>query len=229
MSENIIIVDKYEKMDKIVTWYDNNKDRFKNEQFKLPFSHAAILWEYENLKFHYSETSEGIINCKLYATINDKNTLIATLIYDYINNNMKDLKINAEGENKILLAHTLAVDNTIGKVIHKFLSLMYYAVYYHENIEISRRISKNKSIISKKKKKNNSSRKLIRKVYVIKEVSSEISNVYEDDKRKRKYTKPNTEVFVRGYYRKTSHGTVWVKPYVKYKGKESDKNNKYIV
>lgn len=229
MSENIIIVDKYEKMDKIVKWYDNNKDCFKNEQFKLPFNHAIILWEYESLKFNYSEISEGIINCKLYATINDKNTLIATLIYDYINNNIKDLKINADGENKVLLAHTLAVDNTIGKVIHKFLSLMYYAVYYYDNIEISRRISKSKSIISKKKKKNNSSRRLIRKVYIVKEEYSEIPNVYKDDKRKRKYTKPDTEVFVRGYYRRTSHGTIWVKPYVKYRGKNNSEDNKYIV
>ena len=55
---NKIIIDTNEKVEKIIDWYEQNKDWLDAEEFRIPIPSALIELPEEDIKFYYE--SEGV-------------------------------------------------------------------------------------------------------------------------------------------------------------------------
>ena len=55
---NKIIIDTNEKVEKIIDWYEQNKDWLDAEEFRIPIPSALVELPEEDIKFYYE--SEGV-------------------------------------------------------------------------------------------------------------------------------------------------------------------------
>lgn len=112
----------------------------------------------------------------------------------------------------------LRYDKTPEKEALKYHALMLFMTYYREVVEVEQRVEHRPAKVKKKGRKVRRVQPLIRRFYTLAEFDADA--LPKPEQAKRKYTKPEHEVNVRGHLRRYKSGkTVWVKPSVRYKGK----------
>ena len=111
----------------------------------------------------------------------------------------------------------LQYDNTAEKEALKYHALMMFMKYYREEIKVERH-KEHRPAKHKKKRKTRQTLPLVRRVYTVAEFDKD--ELEKPEQAKRKYTKPEHEVSVRGHLRRYKSGkVVWIRPSVRYKGK----------
>lgn len=217
---NKIIVDTIEKTEKIIEWYQQNKDWLDAEEFRIPIPSALVDLSEEDIKFYYEQ--EGVfVRLHLYMggvyvcnyRYNPKTQEIESIVFP----------VGLSKEKRKAVRMVLAADRTPYKEALKFHSLMCFATHYRNCIETKEQ---------KEKHISHKQRKSLRRSGG----ATPLITTYRIDSRpipaygtKRHYTKPTEQVSVRGFYRTTKTGKrVWVRPFTKYNG-NSGNNKTYKV
>lgn len=217
---NKIIVDTIEKTEKIIEWYQQNKDWLDAEEFRIPIPSALVELPEEDIKFYYEQ--EGVfVRMHLYMG----GVYVCNYRYDPKTQEIENIVFPAglSKEKRKVARMVLAADRTPYKEALKFHSLMCFATHYRNCIETKEQKEK---YISHKQRKN------LRRSGG----ATPLITTYRIDSRpiptdgaKRHYTKPTEQVSVRGFYRTTKTGKrVWVRPFTKYNG-NSGNNKTYKV
>lgn len=213
---NKIIVDTIEKTEKIIEWYQQNKDWLDAEEFRIPIPSALVELPEEDIKFYYEQ--EGVfVRMHLYMG----GVYVCNYRYDPKTQEIENIVFPAglSKEKRKVARMVLAADRTPYKEALKFHSLMCFATHYRNCIETKEQ---------KEKRISHKQRKSLRRSGG----ATPLITTYRIDSRpiladgtKRHYTKPTEQVSVRGFYRTTKTGKrVWVRPFTKYNGKSG--NNK---
>lgn len=212
-----IIVKTNADMQRVIDW----AARLEGVPVKLAFPEAEIEFEEELISLKFRDEGESVLwfECSMggHKVVEWRNN---TETWDIL-----DLKIAAEGERKAMMAMVLMNDDTVGKCVRKFRSLMLFAAYYSEEVQRTKVVER-KSIGGKNRKSGKRSNKrmlTVRRYTIGEEILSELPAP------KRKYEKHTESFGVRGHYRTYKNGkVVWVRPYTKGElSKRSDKE--YIV
>lgn len=214
---NKIIVDTIGKTEKIIEWYQQNKDWLDAEEFRIPIPSALVELPEEDIKFYYEQ--EGVfVRLHLYMG----GVYVCNYRYDPKTQEIENIVFPAglSKEKRKVARMVLAADRTPYKEALKFHSLMCFATHYRNCIETTEQ---------KEKRISHKHRKSLRRSGG----TTPLITTYRIDNRpipahpgaKRQYTKPTEQVSVRGFYRTTKTGKrVWVRPFTKYNGKSG--NNK---
>lgn len=214
---NKIIVDTIGKTEKIIEWYQQNKDWLDAEEFHIPIPSALVELPEEDIKFYYEQ--EGVfVRLHLYMG----GVYVCNYRYDPKTQEIENIVFPAglSKEKRKVARMVLAADRTPYKEALKFHSLMCFATHYRNCIETTEQ---------KEKRISHKHRKSLRRSGG----TTPLITTYRIDNRpipahpgaKRQYTKPTEQVSVRGFYRTTKTGKrVWVRPFTKYNGKSG--NNK---
>ena len=217
---NKIIVDTIRKTEKIIEWYQQNKDWLDAEEFRIPIPSALVELPEEDIKFYYEQ--EGVfVRLHLYMG----GVYVCNYRYDPKTQEIENIVFPARlsKEKRKVARMVLAADRTPYKEALKFHSLMCFATHYRNCIETTEQ--KEKRISHKHRKRSRRSG-----------CATPLITTYHIDSRpipadctKRHYTKPTEQVSVRGFYRTTKTGKrVWVRPFTKYNG-NSGNNKTYKV
>ncbi len=217
---NKIIVDTIRKTEKIIEWYQQNKDWLDAEEFRIPIPSALVELPEEDIKFYYEQ--EGVfVRLHLYMG----GVYVCNYRYDPKTQEIENIVFPAglSKEKRKVARMVLAADRTPYKEALKFHSLMCFATHYRNCIETTEQ---------KEKRISHKHRKRLRRSGC----ATPLITTYHIDSRpipadctKRHYTKPTEQVSVRGFYRTTKTGKrVWVRPFTKYNG-NSGNNKTYKV
>lgn len=217
---NKIIVDTIGKTEKIIEWYQQNKDWLDAEEFRIPIPSALVELPEEDIKFYYEQ--EGVfVRLHLYMG----GVYVCNYRYDPKTQEIENIVFPAglSKEKRKVARMVLAADRTPYKEALKFQSLMCFATHYRNCIETTEQ--KEKRISHKHQKRLRRSGGATPLITTYRIDSSSIPA----DCTKRHYTKPTEQVSVRGFYRTTKTGKrVWVRPFTKYNG-NSGNNKTYKV
>lgn len=217
---NKIIVDTIGKTEKIIEWYQQNKDWLDAEEFRIPIPSALVELPEEDIKFYYEQ--EGVfVRLHLYMG----GVYVCNYRYDPKTQEIENIVFPAglSKEKRKVARMVLAADRTPYKEALKFHSLMCFATHYRNCIETTEQ--KKKRISHKHQKRlcrSGGATPLITTYHID-------SRPIPADGTKRHYAKPTEQVSVRGFYRTTKTGKrVWVRPFTKYNG-NSGNNKTYKV
>lgn len=221
-----IIIGTKDKMEHIVSWYARAERKLNKYDFKMPFDEGVIEFTELSMCLYFKKMSESEIRLCLHLDKNRKDRLYA-LTYDP--------KIDTYSVDDKLCDHTLAMmfevilngsENSIPMCFKAVMSAM---VYHKEDIvpKMVRQPVKRRSQ-GKSKKKSHSVKMTTKRIYVLTDIQTKEST--GADAEKRAYTKPNTEVHVRGHWRTYKSGKrIWIEPFDKYKGKKKKDRNDYVL
>lgn len=217
-----IIVKSNERMQMVIDWFYENKEWLDREKFRAPMESGVIELQGEMLEFTF-ENKNGIVEITIYPTLHPN--IPASIVFDYdpaqqqISN--RRVASHLPDAKRELLNLVMLQDRTDQKEALKYHALMQFMTYYHEVVRVESQ--KVNPVPQKRKGKKHSHRKvlpLIRKSYIVDDFDKDA--LVKPEGIKRKYTKPEHEVNVRGYLRHYKTGkVVWVNPSVRYKGKET--------
>ncbi len=217
---NKIIVDTIEKTEKIIEWYQQNKDWLDAEEFRIPIPSALVELPEEDIKFYYEQ--EGVfVRLHLYMG----GVYVCNYRYDPKTQEIENIVFPAglSKEKRKVARMVLAADRTPYKEALKFHSLMCFATHYRNCIETTEQKEKRISHKHRKSLRRSGGATPLITTYRID------SRPIPADGAKRHYTKPTEQVSVRGFYRTTKTGKrVWVRPFTKYNG-NSGNNKTYKV
>lgn len=217
---NKIIVDTIEKTEKIIEWYQQNKDWLDAEEFRIPIPSALVELPEEDIKFYYEQ--EGVfVRLHLYMG----GVYVCNYRYDPKTQEIENIVFPAglSKEKRKVARMVLAADRTPYKEALKFHSLMCFATHYRNCIETKEQKEKRISHKHRKSLRRSGGATPLITTYRID------SRPIPADGAKRHYTKPTEQVSVRGFYRTTKTGKrVWVRPFTKYNG-NSENNKTYKV
>jgi hypothetical protein len=217
---NKIIVDTIEKTEKIIEWYQQNKDWLDAEEFRIPIPSALVELPEEDIKFYYEQ--EGVfVRLHLYMG----GVYVCNYRYDPKTQEIENIVFPAglSKEKRKVARMVLAADRTPYKEALKFHSLMCFATHYRNCIETTEQKEKRISHKHRKSLRRSGGATPLITTYRID------SRPIPADGAKRHYTKPTEQVSVRGFYRTTKTGKrVWVRPFTKYNG-NSENNKTYKV
>lgn len=217
---NKIIVDTIEKTEKIIEWYQQNKDWLDAEEFRIPIPSALVELPEEDIKFYYEQ--EGVfVRLHLYMG----GVYVCNYRYDPKTQEIENIVFPAglSKEKRKVARMVLAADRTPYKEALKFHSLMCFATHYRNFIETTEQKEKRISHKHRKSLRRSGGATPLITTYRID------SRPIPADGAKRHYTKPAEQVSVRGFYRTTKTGKrVWVRPFTKYNG-NSENNKTYKV
>ena len=217
---NKIIVDTIEKTEKIIEWYQQNKDWLDAEEFRIPIPSALVELPEEDIKFYYEQ--EGVfVRLHLYMG----GVYVCNYRYDPKTQEIENIVFPAglSKEKRKVARMVLAADRTPYKEALKFHSLMCFATHYRNCIETTEQKEKRISHKHRKSLRRSGGATPLITTYRID------SRPIPADGAKRHYTKPTEQVRVRGFYRTTKTGKrVWVRPFTKYNG-NSENNKTYKV
>jgi hypothetical protein len=200
---------EYDRVEKIIDWYEQNKDWLDAEEFRIPIPSALVELPEEDIKFYYE--SEGVFaRLHLYMA----GVYVCNYRYDPKSQKIGELIFPAtlSKEKRKAAQMILAADRTPYKEALKFHSLMCFVTHYRNCIETADRKEKHISSSHKKRIQRSGG-------------TTPLITTYRIDNRpipahpgaKRQYTKPTEQVSVRGFYRTTKTGKrVWVRPFTKY-------------
>lgn len=213
---NKIIVDTIGKTEKIIEWYQQNKDWLDAEEFRIPIPSALVELPEEDIKFYYKQ--EGVfVRLHLYMG----GVYVCNYRYDPKTQEIENIVFPAglSKEKRKVARMVLAADRTPYKEALKFHSLMCFATHYRNCIETTEQKEKRISHKQWKSLRRSGGATPLITTYRID------SRPIPADGAKRHYTKPTEQVSVRGFYRTTKTGKrVWVRPFTKYNGNSG--NNK---
>lgn len=217
---NKIIVDTIGKTEKIIEWYQQNKDWLDAEEFRIPIPSALVELPEEDIKFYYKQ--EGVfVRLHLYMG----GVYVCNYRYDPKSQEIENIVFPAglSKEKRKVARMVLAADRTPYKEALKFHSLMCFATHYRNCIETTEQKEKRISHKHQKKLRRSGGATPLITTYRID------SRPIPADGTKRHYAKPTEQVSVRGFYRTTKTGKrVWVRPFTKYNG-NSGNNKTYKV
>lgn len=221
-----IIVGTKDKIEHIVSWYARAERKLERYELRMPFDEGVIEFTELSMCLYFKKMSESEIRLCLHLDKNCKDRLYA-LTYDP--------KTDTYSVDDKLCDHTLAMmfevilngsENSIPMCFKAVMSAM---VYHKEDIvpKTVRQPVKHRSQ-GKSKKKNRSVKMTTKRIYVLTDIKAKEST--GADAEKRAYTKPDTEVHVRGHWRTYKSGKrVWIEPFDKYKGKKKKDRNDYVL
>lgn len=217
---NKIIVDTIEKTEKIIEWYQQNKDWLDAEEFRIPIPSALVELPEEDIKFYYEQ--DGVfVRLHLYMG----GVYVCNYRYDPKTQEIENIVFPAglSKEKRKVARMVLAADRTPYKEALKFHSLMCFATHYRNCIETKEQKEKYISHKQRKSLRRSGGATPLITTYRID------SRSIPADGAKRHYTKPTEQVSVRGFYRTTKTGKrVLVRPFTKYNG-NSGNNKTYKV
>lgn len=217
---NKIIVDTIGKTEKIIEWYQQNKDWLDAEEFRIPIPSALVELPEEDIKFYYEQ--EGVfVRMHLYMG----GVYVCNYRYDPKTQEIENIVFPAglSKEKRKVARMVLAADRTPYKEALKFHSLMCFATHYRNCIETKEQKEKYISHKQRKSLRRSGGATPLITTYRID------SRPIPADGAKRHYAKPTEQVSVRGFYRTTKTGKrVWVRPFTKYNG-NSGNNKTYKV
>ena len=217
---NKIIIDTNEKVEKIIDWYEQNKDWLDAEEFRIPIPSALVELPEEDIKFYYEQ--EGVF-VKLHLYMGG--VYVCNYRYDPKTQEIENIVFPAglSKEKRKVARMVLAADRTPYKEALKFHSLMCFATHYRNCIETTEQKEKRISHKHQKRLRRSGGVTPLITTYHID------SRPIPADGTKMHYTKPTEQVSVRGFYRTTKTGKrVWVRPFTKYNG-NSGNNKTYKV
>lgn len=217
---NKIIVDTIEKTERIIEWYQQNKDWLDAEEFRIPIPSALVELPEEDIKFYYEQ--DGVfVRMHLYMG----GVYVCNYRYNPKTQEIENIVFPAglSKEKRKVARMVLAADRTPYKEALKFHSLMCFATHYRNCIETTEQKEKRISHKHRKSLRRSGGATPLITTYRID------SRPIPADGAKRHYTKPTEQVSVRGFYRTTKTGKrVWVRPFTKYNG-NSENNKTYKV
>ena len=217
---NKIIVDTIGKTEKIIEWYQQNKDWLDVEEFRIPIPSALVELPEEDIKFYYEQ--EGVfVRLHLYMG----GVYVCNYRYDPKTQEIENIVFPAglSKEKRKVARMVLAADRTPYKEALKFHSLMCFATHYRNCIETTEQKEKRISHKHRKSLRRSGGATPLITTYRID------SRPIPADGAARHYTKPTDQVSVRGFYRIIKTGKrVWVRPFTKYNG-NSENNKTYKV
>ncbi len=224
-----IIVKTNDRMTEIINWYLANRDWLKDEEFHAPMDSGLIVMEEEGLDISFESLPTGLVSMGVYPAHIDEAAM--TWLYNPVTGEMTGHQFPAKlwHQKEKLLKIVFEVDNTDVKESIKYHALMMFAAHYEEIVEVDeqRSVRRTRHEAKKLRKKPGQPLNLVKKTYVVKDFSPDTLHRYGE---KRKYTKPDHEVQVRGYYRNTKNGKrVWVKPFSRYKDIGNKQRKEYKV
>lgn len=223
-----IIIDSDQKVIELNNWFGQNADEIVKRGFHPPLNEGCII----------------LGNAKVQLNFKIKGSDVEFFHYDRVYGEMSTFSYN-------LITRKSYVDYPDGApasavesmrqgqrlMIQTFLAVMSLLLYHKDAMAESLIRSKEPDKLPKPQKKAKTKKKSKQKqpaahtqrVYVLS--NFEPAKATEQLlKAKRKYTKPDTEVQVRGHYRTYPSGKrVWVKPFTKYNGKKNKKDKEYIL
>lgn len=213
-----IEVDSNEKMDRVLKWYDDNREWVEGHEFHCPIPSGIIEFREELIMLAYQPEGSRI---RMYLYMN--NVYVCSFRFipcNQISYDPPDFSATLNKERREAVEMLLKIDNTLWKCSKKFRALMYFIALYRNVIEVSER--KRNSLTKHQAKRLSRLRKhevsLYSTTYKLMDVDRAM-NGEQQEHLKRKYTKPTNEVSVRGFYRTTKTGKrMWVKPFKKYRG-----------
>lgn len=176
----------------------------------------------ERLEFTF-ENKNGVVEIAVYPILRPDLPAAITFDYDPVTMSVSNKKFarTLSESRQGLLNLVMAQDRTDQKEAIKYRALMAFMTYYRDIVQVESREVKRSSHPPKSKK--HSRRRiipLVRKSYTIEDFDK--AALPKPDGIKRRYTKPEHEVNVRGYLRRYKSGrVVWINPTVRYKGKET--------
>lgn len=223
-----IVVSSNEKMGKIIRWYLENQSWIDQEEFHAPLESGMIVLEEEGIEVTF-ESKGSVVELSVYPDrIN-----IPAMTYDYnpITKKFSNYRFPAHltPERRKVLEEVAKVDRTDYKESIKYHSLMMFAAYYEDFVTVDEKLSERRTKHEAKKlrRSKNQPLALVKKTYILREFEEGELRKHGE---KRRYTKPDHEVQVRGFFRKNRNGnTSWVKPFSRYKDKGSRGKKEYRV
>lgn len=214
-----IIVKSNARMKMVLDWYYENKHWLDREPFLAPMESGVVELCEEQIEFTF-ENVRGVVEITIYPTVQPD--IPASIVFDYLPEQMDIANRRVAPElpepKRLALDLVLRYDKTPEKEALKYHALMLFMTYYREVVEVEQRVEHRPAKAKKKGRKARRVQPLIRRFYTLAEFDADA--LPKPEQAKRKYTKPEHEVNVRGHLRRYKSGkTVWVKPSVRYKGK----------
>lgn len=218
-SADRIIVKSNERMKMVLDWYYANKHWLDREKFLAPMDSGVVELLGEQLEFTF-ENTRGIVEIAIYPTVQPN--IPATVIFDYDPERMditnRRVAPGLSEPKRMALNLVLRYDNTAEKEALKYHALMLFMAYYREVVKVEQRVESRPAKHRKKKSGGRRPQPLIRRIYTLDEFDATV--LPKPEQAKRKYTKPEHEVNVRGHLRRYKSGkVVWIQPSVRYKGR----------
>ncbi|AMO25978.1 hypothetical protein Blue_155 [Bacillus phage Deep Blue] len=192
-----------EEVEQLFKWRDKNKDLVRNFS---PVLERGVIINQATSAIKYVFQKEG--DNYLYDVVQNKTgEVVHTTIWNTVSGEGKILRTvldhkDLQGYNEVLIS------------LHA--SLMAYMEHYQDNEEYVRKQT-NTVVIGHKKQKKSKKKvpvKIRRKVYTLKVTEESLNEVT------RSYERQTDKWTVRGHWRTTKNGQVWIKPHIKGDGKE---------
>lgn len=220
-SADRIIVKSNAKMQMVLDWYFANFDQLDREPFLAPMEAGIVELQEEQIEFTF-EKKENVVEIIVYVTAKPRVPAVVSFDYDPTTTQILNRKVDPSGLLKgtklMELSFLVSMDDMCRKEAQKYHSLMLFMSHYREYISAEKRVTKRPVKQKKKGRVAKRPQPLISRVYLLTDFHAE--DLHGAETMKRHYTKPDHEVSVRGYYRHYKSGkTVWVRPSVRYKGK----------
>ena len=221
-----IIVGTKEKMEHIVRWYAQAKRKLEQQDFKMPFDEGVIEFTDFDMSMYFKRTNESEIRLCLYIAKSGGDRLYA-MLYDPKTDTYKE---DAElCDPTVAMMLEVILNGSENSIPMCFMAVIAAMVYHKDDIvsKMVRQPVKHRSR-GRSKKKSHSVRMTTKRIYVLTDIQTKES--ISSDAEKRAYTKPDTEVHVRGHWRTYKSGKrVWIEPFDKYKGKKKKDRNDYVL
>lgn len=223
-----IIVETNDKMGKIIQWYQDNQEWIDKEEFLAPMENGCIVLKEEELEVTF-ESNGDVVELAVYP----KGGSIPALTWDY-NPETKRYSnyrypAHLSEKKRMMMQMALIHDRTDFKESIKYHALMMFAAHYDEIVVIDEKqsVRRTKHEAKMLRKNPNQPLSLVKKTYVVNEFSEDVLRRYGE---KRSYTKPDHEVRVRGFWRRSKNGKKsLVKPFSRYKDKGGGSHKEYKV
>lgn len=223
-----IIVDTNEKMGKVIQWYQDNQKWIDKQEFLAPMESGCIILKEEELEVTF-ESKGKVVELAVYPKGGD----IPALTWDYnpVTKEYSNYRYPAHlsEQKRKMMQMALTYDRTDFKESIKYHSLMMFAAYYEEVIVADEKQSVRRTKHEAKMLRKHPGQKLslVKKTYVVNDFSRDDLHLYGE---KRSYTKPDHEVQVRGFYRRSKSGKkTLVKPFSRYKDKGGRQPKEYKI
>lgn len=226
-----IEVDSIEKMERVIKWYDDNKEWIEDREFRCSIPSGVIDFSEELITLAYEPESYYI---RMYLYMDG--TYVCSFRYTpFCKLECQDYMVSfppfLDNERREAAEALLRADNTLWKCTKKFRVLMYFIALYRNVIEVTEK--KRNSLTEHQAKRLSRLTKrevsLYAATYKLLDVEKAIEGKPQE-RTKRKYTKPTSEVSVRGFWRTTKSGKrIWIEPFTKYKGAGGNEPKTYKV
>lgn len=193
---------------------------------ELPFSEGEIEFVEELILLKFRDEGHGIVWFDVNMHTEDVDWFkVAEWRSNLNTGEISELHIAGDGDKKAKMSIIVAMDDTVGKCVRKFRSLMLFAAYYREEINSSREVIRTGGGTKNRKNGKHSTRRplTVRKYTVSSEMLSELPAP------KKEWHGYRESFGVRGHYRRYKSGkVVWVRPYTK-KGVADKKSDKEYI